>query len=434
MHKVCHIEFNEANFALIKLYLNGAPERKWPNLRKLMKWSNIETSSEGEYRLLEPWIQWASVHTGESATEHKIFRLGDISRYEKPLLFDDLEKQGVTVGCLSAMNVNNRLEHPAYFIPDPWTISASDGSFFSEKLSAVLHQTVNDNASGKLTYQSISTILLAMFFKTKIKNWPAYAGLFLRSLRKKRWCKALFLDLLISDIHLNLHNKKNPQFTTVFFNGFAHIQHHYFFNSQFYEGDVENPSWYISSDQDPFVDALNIYDRIFSDHISHFEGSEVIISTALRQVPHTHKKFYYRLSDHEAFLTKIGLTNFKVYPRMTRDFMIEFMSEDECTKAETVLQNIRINNKGLFNEVENRGCSLFVTLTYDKEINEVDVIPDCMGNDLYLKNEVVFVALKNGMHDHKGYSYSSKPSNSYGALHNKHVKVLCTYIKSRLKL
>ena len=50
---------------------------------------------------------------------------------------------------------------------------------------------------------------------------------------------------------------------------------------------------------------------------------------------------------------------------------------------------------------------MFVTLTYPNEIKKNDYI--IVNNDLLLNffNEVVFVAIKNGMHDTKGYAFST---------------------------
>ena len=52
----------------------------------------------------------------------------------------------------------------------------------------------------------------------------------------------------------------------------------------------------------------------------------LIIATGLSQEPFLKTQYYYRLKNHEKFLKKIGLNFEKVYPRMTRDFEIEFSS------------------------------------------------------------------------------------------------------------
>ena len=57
------------------------------------------------------------------------------------------------------MNAENRLKNPTYFIPDPWTNTRSDNSGFSNRITMMLKQAVNENASNKLSLSSIFTII-----------------------------------------------------------------------------------------------------------------------------------------------------------------------------------------------------------------------------------------------------------------------------------
>ena len=87
------------------------------------------TTSENEYKNLEPWIQWPSIYLERKLKEHKIFRLGDIVNYKQKTIFNEFEDLGLNVGVISSMNLNNNLKHPKYFIPDPWTHTKSDKNF-----------------------------------------------------------------------------------------------------------------------------------------------------------------------------------------------------------------------------------------------------------------------------------------------------------------
>ena len=62
----------------------------------------------------------------------------------------------------------------------------------------------------------------------------------------KPWRKALFLDKLLYEVHRTLFKRKGPDFSTIFLNVGAHIQHHYFFNSSISEENkLINPEWYV---------------------------------------------------------------------------------------------------------------------------------------------------------------------------------------------
>ena len=74
----------------------------------------------------------------ETFNEHKIFRLGDFVNSCDEQFFEKVERAGFLVGAVSPMNASNKLKNPAYFIPDPWTKTPSDGSFFSKSITEAI--------------------------------------------------------------------------------------------------------------------------------------------------------------------------------------------------------------------------------------------------------------------------------------------------------
>ena len=170
MKKLNLIELNEINFELVEKYISEYP-KNFQGFEKLHDLMRFETSSEKVYEHIEPWIQWSSVHTCKTYSQHQIFRLGDIVNYQGDQIFEKIEKAGYLVGCISPMNTENRLSRPAYFIPDPWTNTTSDSSVISKAVHQALKQAVNDNAKGKLnlsTYISLIWILLTKTQKKKL--------------------------------------------------------------------------------------------------------------------------------------------------------------------------------------------------------------------------------------------------------------------------
>ena len=151
MKKLLLIELNEINFDFLQNYIKKYDLK---HLRDIYDLKKLETRSEKEYDKLEPWIQWVSVHTGKNYNEHKVFRLGDINKYHGSQIFETIEKMGYSVGAISPMNADMRMSKPDFFIPDPWTDSRTDGSFWSSKIHNVLKQAVNDNSEGKITLKN----------------------------------------------------------------------------------------------------------------------------------------------------------------------------------------------------------------------------------------------------------------------------------------
>lgn len=412
------VELNEINFDVVKNYIQQ--NIALPGFKKIIDDGIQVTNAEKEYDNLEPWIQWPSVHFGKKFHEHKIFRLGDAVNYHEKQIFEKVEEKGFKVGAISPMNAKNDLKQPSYFIPDPWTKTPSDKSFLSKSVTDAIVQAVNDNSQSKLTIKTIFNLAVSFF---ALVNPKKYIHMFIYAIQAvgKPWRKALFLDKLLYEIHKTLFYRKNPQFSTIFLNAGAHIQHHYFFNSSGLKNiNLKNPDWYINDNDDPFLEMLLVYDSMISDLLE-IDDAEIIIATGLSQKPYEKLKFYYRLKDHAKFLERIGITFREVMPRMTRDFLISFESSKDAKIAEDKLSNIYVDDgQKLFNQIDNRGKEIFVVMTYPNEIFKHSYI---MINDekLLLNEHVVFVAIKNGEHQNKGYAYYTNGLKKFVPPSNSHV-------------
>ena len=418
VRQLIFIELNEINFDAATSYIERG--ESLPGFEKLIEKGITNTVSEFKYENLEPWIQWPSVHTGKTYDQHKVFRLGDFVNSTNEQFFEQVEKAGFSVGAISPMNASNKLENPAYFIPDPWTQTPCDNSFFSKSITDAIVQAVNDNSQSKLTLKTIFNLGLAFIALVKPTRYFSMAKYALNALGKP-WRKALFLDMLLYEIHKTLFNRKSPDFSTLFLNAGAHIQHHYFFNSPYVDSpELQNPTWYIGKDDDPFLEMLKVYDEMFVDLLK-LPNTEIIVATGLSQKPYEQLKFYYRLKDHKSFLEKVGLEFTNVVPRMTRDFLVSFDTEEQAFKAEKKLSRILVNDEvKLFEEIDNRGQDIFVVLTYPSEITDKTMI-SYSEKESQLSDLVTFVAIKNGEHQSKGFAYFSEGISEFAPPQGSHV-------------
>lgn len=79
------------------------------------------------------------------------------------------------------------------------------------------------------------------------------------------------------------------------------------------------------------------------------------------------------------------------------------------------------NGEQLFGEIDNRGDSLFVTLTYPHEIGEkATVLVD--GVAVKIKPFTTFVAIKNGMHQEEGFAFFTPGAAKFAPPDRSHVK------------
>ena len=412
------IELNEINFNAVNHYIEKGHSLN--AFKKIIEKGLVNTIAESEYQNLEPWIQWPSVHNGKTFNDHKIYRLGDSVNSCDKQIFEDIESAGFRVGAISPMNATNRLKNPAYFIPDPWTKTLPDDSFLSKVITNIIVQAVNDNSKSKLSIKTIFYLGISFFALVSPSRYFPIAMYAARAFARP-WRKALFLDMFLYEIHKTLFKRKSPNFSTLFLNAGAHIQHHYFFNSSYVDSEeLKNPSWYIEEQEDPILEMLKIYDEILLDLLSK-KNIEVIVATGLSQKPFEQKKFYYRLKNHALFLEKIGIEFTSVLPRMTRDFLISFETLEQASIAEKKLSKIYVNKKDkLFGEIDNRGKDIFVVLTFPDEVTKKTSI-NINEKEILLSEHVTFVAIKNGEHDTKGYAYFSEGISKFAPSQNSHV-------------
>ena len=403
--KLILIQLNEINFDELKKY---SKNYKFKFFNKNFFERLISTKSEEKYELLEPWIQWPSVYTGLKADEHKIFRLGDGEKKDLIEFYNIIENKGYSVGAIAPMNLKCNLRSPVYFIPDPWSKTESDNKWINKFVTKIIKKFVNENSSRNKSYIDYMSLLLIFIIYFRFKN----LNLLFKLIKNINfhWNKALLLEYLLNNIHIKKIKKYNPDFTSIFFNSGAHIQHHYYFNSIFIK-NIKNPEWYVKKKEDPIFEMFKFYDELLLEYNNN-EKYDLILATGLRQIPYDRIKFYYRLKNHKTFLNKISVKFKQVIPKMSRDFLIEFENIEDAKSAEKIFKNINIlNNKNIF-LIDFRQNSIFVTLSINEEIKENYLIKINENNNLNLSEYVNFIALKNGMHDQKGYCYSSFKNSS----------------------
>ena len=400
------LEFNEVSFTFVRSYIKKGFLK---NFKKIIeKYGLQNTHSEKEFSHLEPWIQWVTVHTGKDFDEHKIFRLGD-AKNQSENIWNVLNRKNINSFLLSPMNAVNPENENSVFIPDPWTSSSPTKNFFYNSFHRTVSSMVNDNSKNNYKFFDLMSFFICFLRFARFKNYFKYFKFVTKSLKQK-WYQALFLDLLLADIFFVSYNKKKYPYGSIFLNAAAHIQHHYFFSSKVYSGNNFNPDWYCSKESDPVLEVYELYDLILGDILKTYRNSRIILATGLSQVPVEKPTYYWRLEDHENFLKEIGISFLNVKKRMSRDFLINFSNSSDLQNAETILANITIDDKQVF-EVDSRSESIFVTLSFPDLIDEKTEIK--LFNNLskikFFKC-IVLVALKNGQHNERGFYIDSDNS------------------------
>jgi hypothetical protein len=161
----------------------------------------------------------------------------------------------------------------------------------------------------------------------------------------------------------------------------------------------------VAAGADPVLEIYELYDRMLAELRERFPESRLILATGLRQVPYPEVTYYYRLTDHADFLERAGVAGVtSVEPRMSRDFLVHFDGEASAAQAERLLREATDQaGRPLFEEADNRGTDIFVTLTYPYEITP-ETNAHINGRVIHdLARHTALVAIKNGHHHTTGY-------------------------------
>jgi len=405
------LELNEVNVEDVIKYANSG---HLPNFSRFFAENGYSTtSSEAEYDHLEPWIQWVTAHTGRDFAEHGVFRLGDIINLDIPQIWEQLEAQGLTVGAISPMNAKYRLDNPAFFVPDPWTRTDVVAPGVLRRLYEAIAEAVNENANSTFGAKAALNLAVGGLAYARPANYARYLRLVAQA-KLRPWAKALFLDLLLSDVFIRCMRAKRPDFASLFLNAGAHIQHHYMYSSGVYEGAFRNPDWYVPKGVDPLLDVYSLYDGILGDVRAAFPNIRIMLATGLHQEPHTELTYYWRLKDHADFLRRIGAHFETVEPRMSRDFLVVCRDAEQAKATQATLEAVGTPDGTALFEVDNRGADLFVMLTWSDDIPG-DVVFGAGGRSFGpLRPHVAFVAIKNGRHNGIGYFSDSGAPTGQG--------------------
>src|SRR4051812_39212654 len=122
MNRVLLLEFNELSPTLMDRFI---ADGHLPAFKRLRDQSATFITDAGESDdLLNPWVQWVTVHTGVPASVHGIRKLGEADRLAVPTIADAVTEAGGRVWLCGSMNVQPLKSVHGAVLPDPWSVDA----------------------------------------------------------------------------------------------------------------------------------------------------------------------------------------------------------------------------------------------------------------------------------------------------------------------
>lgn len=243
--KVIFFELNEVPFRIIDYYC-----QKYPNsclAKKLSQCYQYETHAVDT--VLSPWITWATVHRGVSATHHTIHHFGqNLTKINQifPTIWQILSEKGIVTGVFGSLHtypLPDKLDNYAFYVPDSFAKSSecfpSTLSIFQE-FNLAMARASSRNISTKIPASTLNLLTHLPSLGVRIPTLLDITKQILieqikkeRKTRRRTYQAVLAFDLFFKQ----LYNTK-PDFTTFFTNHVASAMHRYW--AAAFPDDYEN--------------------------------------------------------------------------------------------------------------------------------------------------------------------------------------------------
>ncbi len=338
------IELNEFNYDLMKTI---ADEESFESIKKLLSLKTIATKTDDSYESerLEPWVQWISVHTGQTSLQHSVRHLGDVPDLQVPQLWETLSKNGISSGIWGVLNGNRgQAENCQFFLPDPWTFSEQA---HPRNLNPLL-EFPRYIATNRSNFSPLKFARLLFAFGGKLVfNFSALKDLvwilprFLKMVAK--YPKAEFVgycpfEYFSGMLFLKFYKREKPAFGAVFLNMIAHLQHYYW-------------DFSIPGNRDKLVYGFKFVDKLLEHFFNEISpGTQIYVANALSQANTNHEKPWvsYRPVKFETVLDLLQVPYKEVNALMSYDATASFESEEKCRQAKKILDETTILGQPLF--------------------------------------------------------------------------------------
>jgi hypothetical protein len=356
------IELNEFNPQFLA---RMAEQLKLLNTAKIFSMCKAETSTADlvEHQGLDPWVQWVGVHCGKPTTEHGIRRLGATRTQTLRQIWHLLAQHGYTWGVWGAMNAP--LGNPLgckFFMPDPWSF---DEAAFPHRLDDLLAlpRYVATNYLEIDRKKVMAKGLRLLCFFAPPSHWPLvadFAAEMARALAATGPSVHAFstlLDYLSVLYFLRLRRKTRPDFSLIFLNHIAHLQHQFWV-----DGDEQHPEMALG---------LRLNDAMLGLLLAaRSAGEALVVMNGLKQENVAKRGSHvYRQIDPRATLKAIGIEHGRVEQCMTNDAHILFRNMRDADNAQTRLERCRLSDghRAFFVERESP-VEVFYQLAFEHEV------------------------------------------------------------------
>jgi hypothetical protein len=351
------LEFNELTPSLMSRFI---AEGRLPNFKRLYDESRVFTTDATEdvrhdKWLLNPWVQWVTLHTGVNAPAHGIKNLGEAGKLTHKALTEVVSNARLPVLVHGTMNVRYGRDVTGVVVPDPWTTDVEPQPAELIPYYRFVQKNVREHTGGEEGLTAGEILAFVRFMVThglSLSTVLAIARQLASELTGRYgWRRVAILDRIQWDVFRHYYKRIKPHFATFFLNSTAHLQHKFWRNM----------------DPEPFTIKPNAREQAELQHAVVFgyeqmdallgrfmrlagKDTTLIFSTAISQQPcliyeDSGGKTFYKSHDIDKVLRFAGLKEPYTYSAaMSDEFHLAF--EDAATAARAALPLTSLSVEG----------------------------------------------------------------------------------------
>ncbi|MCB9229286.1 MAG: hypothetical protein H6618_06715 [Deltaproteobacteria bacterium] len=396
-------ELNEFNRELL---MKAVSNMNLPHLKGILDLPQQMTMTDDTYEsdCLEPWVQWVNVHTGKTSSEHGIRHLGDVTKLKHKQIWETLSDEGVTSGIWGVLNGN--LGHAPlcrFFFPDPWTFSEeATPQHLNHILEFPRYLATNRIRPSLpklfLKFLNFSRVLSVPFVFTRFIRHLPRAFMMIARYPRSEFSGFCFFEYLSAMVFCHQWKKHKPEFSILFVNMLAHLQHYHWKNLD------------ISGNKKIHY-GLFFIDKIIGELRNMMgENDKILVTNALSQKNTLEEDPWisYRPRDHERFLKDAGIDFHHVEALMSYDANIEFTSGEARDLAESILSEASLNGRKLFltDRYPDAPMRLFYRFQFTDPVNPESLFK-VNGRTFMFDHYFATIAERTGKHIQTGTAYSN---------------------------
>jgi hypothetical protein len=350
MSRVILIEYNELCPPLLDRWMAAGD---LPNFKKFYDSSDVfitEADDSGEM-ILEPWIQWYSIHTGVPYRDHHVFHLTDGARADHADVWRILHASGKQVWNCGSMNCRGFSFPGSAFLPDPWSTTEQAYPPEIEKARRFISHNVQQYTNSEAA-QKWRTAAEFVTFMASHGLRPTTTSAILQQIASEyykkgatRWRRAALLDKMQFDLFKYYYRHLRPDFSSFFVNSTAHLQHAYWRHMEPELFAVRPTAEEVALYKNAIFYGYQEMDWLLGQFLTLSEaGTRLILATGFSQQPWPHDDeffgegvCYYKPRDPHVLLSNVGIYPNKLLPLMTPRYIAHF---DDATAVEAAKEKL----------------------------------------------------------------------------------------------